>query len=166
MKRSSSRIFLLASLLVPLTSYAQLQGKMFTTPEQRAYLDALRRDFLADSRAQGFNIEDSEVPPLPDENSTRPPERVEYTLSGIMTRRDGSHVIWLNNRSYTESELPDGIALANTNNALALRFRTNTGDKLLLPGQTIEINSGVVQERYQRTAPPTPAPDANEAAKP
>ena len=32
--------------LVAQSSLAQFQGKIFTTPEERAYLDALREDFL------------------------------------------------------------------------------------------------------------------------
>lgn len=153
-------LFLLATL--PQWSYAQLEGKLFTTPEQRTYLDALRREFLAASREAGFDIEESEIPPLPEDTNASLPERVEYTLGGIMARRDGSHTIWLNNRSLTEKELPEGALVVNENNRLALRFRTDAGEKLLLPGQTIEINSGAVQERYQRPSPMTGTDDAEQ----
>lgn len=136
---------------LPMPGHAQLQGKLFTTPEQRSHLDALRRDFLASSRESGFNIQESEVPPLPPGPVQVPPQRVEYTLSGIMARRDGTHTIWLNDRSYTETDLPQGISLVSVERGLALRFRTQSGEKLLLPGQTLELNSGLVQERYQRS---------------
>jgi hypothetical protein len=164
MKRHLVTLVCLMSAVLPGQSLAQLQGKLFTTPEQRAYLDALRQDFLANNRESGFDIEESAIPPLPGENAVEPTQREEYTLEGIMTRRDGSHVIWLNNRSFTEEELPDGIALVADDDELALRLRTGTGSQLLLPGQTIDIISGEVRERYQRIVPG--AADSDETAQP
>lgn len=133
----------------------QLNGNLFTTPEQRSYLDALRQEFLAESRETGFDIEESEITPAPAPTTVEIEPRIEFTLGGIMTRRDGSHVIWLNNKSFSEAGLPDGIDLVSENNQLALRFHTDIGDKILFPGQTIEINSGAVRERYQGMRPPT-----------
>lgn len=150
--------------LLPAASHAQLQGKLFTTPEQRAYLDALRRDFLSANSNSGFDIEESAMPPLPPERAVVQ-RRVEYTLEGILARRDGSHIIWLNQRSFTEKELPEGITLVKTGGGLGLRFSTDGGEKLLLPGQTIEIHSGVVQERYQRTARESAA-DSDDTSQP
>ena len=142
-----------AASLPELSAQETLQGTLFTNQEQRDYLDYLRRDFLAKSQEAGFNIEASDIPDIPVDGATSPAGPSEYTLGGIMRRGDGRLTIWLNNQSLTEAELPQIARLVADGNALALRFTTANGTQLLRPGQTIEINSGTVQERYQRPKP-------------
>lgn len=146
----------LSSLAVAPAALAQalLEGPLFTSPEQREYLDYLREDFLAKNQKAGFDITESEIPEIPVDGPAGPIGPAEYTLGGIMKRADGRMTIWLNNQSLTEDQLPPAARLVRMGNTLALQFSTAAGTQVLRPGQTIEVTTGVVQERYQR--PPEP----------
>src|SRR3990167_2299205 len=125
---------LIGSLSLP--ALAQLRGTLFTSPEQRAYLDYLRQDFLAKSRERGFDIEEAEIPEIPTGAVQELAPEI-YTLGGIMARHDGSHTIWLNGQALHENDLPQGVTLTKSSGILALRFATATGSHLLKPGQTL-----------------------------
>lgn len=131
---------------------AQLQGTLFTSAEQRAYLDALRAEHLARGRERGFDINDN-PPPLPPPREAEAPASppLIYSLEGIMSRRDGSYSIWLNGRSLAESELPSTARLSTDNGSLGLRFSTPQGNVFLKPGQVLNFDAGQVQESYQTT---------------
>jgi len=139
--------------------YAQLEGTLFTSPEQRAYMDFLRQEFLANSRDTGFNIVVPEIPEVTVEGAETegPAEPVEFTFGGIMTSRDGSRSVWLNNQLLQESELPDWVRIVAATTGLALQLDANGSRWLLKPGQTVDITSGTIVEEYQR---PAPAPEA------
>jgi|GEM_PF-2945367 hypothetical protein len=138
---------LLCMLSLPVP--AQMRGTLFTSPEQRAYLDYLRQDFLAKSRERGFDIEEAEIPDIPDDAAQEQAPEI-YTLGGIMARHDGSHTIWLNGQALSENDLPAGVTLTKNSGVEALRFTTATGSHLLKPGQTLELTAGSVVEAYQR----------------
>ena len=147
----------------PHAARAQLQGTLFTSPEQRSYLDALREQYLARNREGGFDVEDISIPALPEPEAAPPPEAVMYRLGGIMSRRDGSHSIWLNGSSLSENALPDGASLVRESGTLALRFETPRGVAFLRPGQTLNFDRGVVLESYE-TASEGAEPQAAAAA--
>ncbi len=124
-------------------------GRLFTTPEQRAFLDAGRN-------------EDPALAPLPAADGAAP----SYTVDGVLLGSDGLRRIWLNGTPLDPSApgtpatlLPDG------------RVRLRLGDgttQLLKPGQTLEPDSRAVLDAWQRGAaapaapPPTgPAPQAH-----
>lgn len=143
--------------------FAQLSGTLFTSPEQRAYLDYLRQDFLASSRERGFDISEADIPDIPvavvEAQEAEGP--VIYTLGGIVTLRDGTQRIWLNGKALGAAELPDVARLVHEGGMPALRFNTDAGSVLLRPGQTLELTAGSVVENYQRpveTEPATPPP--------
>ena len=155
--------------LVAQSSLAQFQGKIFTTPEERAYLDALREDFLNKSQDQGFDLEDAGPPPLPEttEVQTENTTPVEYTLGGILTRSDGSHTVWLNNQPVAETDLPANMRLVSDGQLVVLRITSGTSSFQLKPGQTLNASTGEIQEAYQRALRsaddvdvPAPASDA------
>lgn len=150
---ATSMLMLALSPAFSAQEQALLQGTLFTTPEQREYLDYLLQQFLAKNQQTSFDVEASDIPDIPVDGATSPTGPTEYTLGGIMRRSDGRMTIWLNNQSFTEEELPDIARLVRDGNTLALRFTTANGSQLLRPGQTIEVNSGAVQERYQRPKP-------------
>jgi hypothetical protein len=152
------RVLLSACLLwgvpaVPL--YAQLEGTLFTSPEQRAYMDFLRAEFLANSRETGFNILVPEIPEVPGEVTAAegPPAPLEFSFGGIMTSRDGSRSVWLNHQLLQESDLPDWVRIVSAPPGLALQLDTNGSRWLLKPGQTVDITAGSIVEEYQRPAP-------------
>lgn len=155
---------LLLSLLATASTavQAQLQGTLFTSPEQRAYLDYLRQDFLARSRERGFDISPTAIPEIP--TGADAPEDtapVVHRLGGIVRLRDGTQRIWLNGQALRESELPEGASLVHENGVPALRFVTDSGTYVLRPGQALEVAGGIVTETYHRPpdAPSVPAPN-------
>lgn len=155
--RCGTLSMLLIVLLSPTATTAQtVDNTLFTSPEQREYLDYLREDFMLKNQQNGFNIEENQIPEIPTDGPIGPVGPAEYTLSGIMRRSDGSMTIWLNNQHLGEQELPANASLIREGQSYALRFATSTGPKTLRPGQTLVIESGAVQERFQRP-PPAPA---------
>lgn len=134
----------------------KMEGTLFTSPEQRAYMDFLRQDFLTRSAEAGFDIQVPEIPDIPAEDgaSEAPEGPVEFTLGGIMTGRDGSHLVWLNSNLLQESELPAWARIVSAGTGLALQVDANGRRWLLRPGQTVDITSGTVSEAYQRQPPP------------
>jgi hypothetical protein len=143
---------LLIILLLSQSCFAQFQGKLFTTPEERAYLDALRNNFLKESQEQGFDITETGPPPLPetDEVEAKTTAPVIYTLGGILTRSDGSRTVWLNNRQIAESNLPASMRLVVDGVQMVLRISNGTTVFQLKPGQTLNMATGDIREIYQR----------------
>lgn len=130
--------------------YAQLTGTLFTEPEEREYLDYLRQEFIRSSAAEGFDIEESQIPEIPDGQLPTESGPQEFTFGGIMTRRDGSRSIWLNGRVFAESELPAGVSLVMSANSTSLRIANSTATYVLRPGQTVDLTTGSILENYQR----------------
>jgi len=149
-------------LLLSEASFAQLHGKIFTSPEERGYLDSLRKDFLGKSQEAGFDIGLAGSPALPlngvgEQAGTA--ADIEYTLGGILTRKDGSHTIWLNNQPIAEANLPENISLSIDGTLAVLRIATSSGSFTIKPGQTLNASTGDILEAYQRSSPVTLATD-------
>jgi hypothetical protein len=153
-------------LVVTLSAHGQqpLNGALFTNPEQRAYLDYLREDFLAKNLQEGFNIEESQVPEIPVASPVGPIGPAEYTLDGIMQRSDGSLRVWINNQTVTEQQLPPNSRLVRDGAIYALQFTTNAGPRMLRPGQTLVLEGGIVRERYQRPLPIQDGPSTTDGS--
>lgn len=155
MKRrlKTSALILACGMIAAMPAAAQLTGTLFTSPEQREYLDYLRQEFLASSSERGFDIDEAEIPEIPEAVAEAEAEAgpVVYTLGGIVSLRDGTQRIWLNGKALSESELPGEARLVRDNGMLVLRFSTANGTYLLRPGQTLELTAGSVVENYQRS---------------
>jgi hypothetical protein len=164
--RACRILSLVGIFLLSQSCLAQFQGKLFTTPEERAYLDALRNNFLRESQEQGFDITDTGPPPLPetdeaeDEATIAP---VEYTLGGILTRSDGTRTIWLNNQPIAESNLPANMRLVADGSQVALRVGAGPNFFQIKPGQTVNMSTGEILEAYQRL-PATGSPNTSDSA--
>ncbi|MDY6982232.1 MAG: hypothetical protein SV422_04015 [Pseudomonadota bacterium] len=141
-------------------AYAQLDGTLFTQPEERAYLDYLRDEFLRNNAEQGFDIAETAIPVVPDAEPA-PAGPIEFSFGGIMTRRDGSRSVWLNGVVLAESELPAGMSLVSAGSSTSLRIAHEGKVYQLRPGQTVDLVAGTVVESYQR---PQAAPSASEPA--
>jgi hypothetical protein len=116
-------------------------GRLFFTPEQRASLDLARR---------------SQSGPVAGE----PYEGL--TLSGVVTRSDGSRTVWINGRPQ-----PAGIDAGHLPSTATIPLPSGEGRVKLRVGQTLDPTSGQVEESYRRPQPkPAPPPDANAAPAP
>lgn len=154
------RALLLGLLLaaMPVAQGAELAGRLFYTPEQRAQLDQLRAQ-----KAVASQVRDEPVP-----------ETVTY--NGIIRRSDGKTTIWMNNQPMSAAELRSGQAVAGTvsrDGRIVLQNpQAGNGAKLELKvGQSATLLSGKVDESFAQQRPPAqektkPATEARAADAP
>ena len=132
-----------ALLMLPHAASAEL-GRLFFTQAQRNALDMARK--------QNIRLEiGNEETERQQNGANAAPLPQTVRLNGMIQRSDGNNTVWLNNKPITGQ------------NATGMSFLTNRNDskvKLQLPdggrsldlkvGQTAEINSGTVEESYNR----------------
>ncbi|PCJ40898.1 MAG: hypothetical protein COA71_09870 [SAR86 cluster bacterium] len=153
MKNNIFNSILLLSMVFAKTSFAQEIGTLFTTPEERAYLDFLREEFLLNNQANDFDI-DEVVPAVPVIDVEEDASSIStYSLGGIFTRQDGSRTVWLNENNITENNLPDNMILVNTATSSLLRIQIDTGVYDLRAGQTLDVINNQVLESWQLPRP-------------
>lgn len=154
MKKKLLHSCFLLCLGIGRVSDAQEISTLFTTPEERAYLDFLRQEFLLNNQANNFDI-DEVVPAVPiiEEVVVDAPAISSYALEGIFTRRDGSRTVWLNNSNFDENNLPANMMLVDINSQTMLRIQTESGLFDLKAGQTLDVVNGIVLESWQLDTP-------------
>ena len=132
-----------ALLMLPHAASAEL-GRLFFTQAQRNALDM--------ARTQNIRLEiGNEETERQQNGANAAPLPQTVRLNGMIQRSDGNNTVWLNDKPITGQ------------NAAGMSFSTNRNDskvKLQLPdggrsmdlkvGQTAEINSGTVEESYNR----------------
>jgi len=132
-----------ALLMLPHAASAEL-GRLFFTQAQRNALDMARK--------QNIRLEiGNEETERQQNGANAAPLPQTVRLNGMIQRSDGNNTVWLNDKPITGQ------------NAAGMSFLTNRNDskvKLQLPdggrsmdlkvGQTAEINSGTVEESYNR----------------
>lgn len=131
----------------PNSGQSSALGLLFTTPQERAYLDYLREDFLARTASQGFDIQTEEIPEI---ETPEPEQNVVFRLDAVITNQDGSHTLWLNGSPVREQDLPRGVNLLNRSGQELLQISTGSASYLLKPGQTVNLNSGELWESFER----------------
>jgi len=140
MKCVSTKILAVFLLLLPSIGMAaeQTMGRLFFTPGQRARMDVARQQ----ERSVRFDVEQ--------QDDASPPTNV--TLNGVVTRSDGKTTVWINNRIQT-----DASQTATVGKRGEIRIITPEAGRSvpLQVGQSIDMSSGKVEERYRR---PPPAP--------
>jgi|GEM_PF-2489791 len=141
-------------LLIPALASAQSSsaqssslGLLFTTPQERAYLDYLREDFLQRTASQGFDIQTEEIPEI---EAPEPEQNVEFRLDAVITNQDGSHTIWLNGAPVREWDLPQDVSLIARSGQNMLQISTSSASYQLKPGQTINLTTGELWESFER----------------
>ncbi|MCL6650525.1 MAG: hypothetical protein K6U89_19685 [Chloroflexi bacterium] len=138
---------LLGALAAASAPAAEPLGRFFFTPAQRESLDAARAQNIRAAVA----TQKSEEEPAP------APEVVTY--GGVVRRSDGRTVVWINDQA-----LPEEAARAGT--TVVRRVRPDGSVTLEVPqsgqrvelkvGQSVELLSGTIAERYARRAFPPP----------
>lgn len=123
--------------------------KAFTTQEQRQILDRLRKE---KQYGEGQQIESKQTSDKPKSNS--------FTISGIVIREDGRHMVWVNGKSeLTQENSQSDLVVGNpTKYSKQVPLSSSEKSKSLKPGQTWIVNSNQVKEGYEfKTAKKAPA---------
>lgn len=152
-------IFVLSVLGFPAAGYSQEFGTLFTSPEEREYLDYLRQEFLERSAQAGFDIDQDVIPDIPEDNEIVE-ELVYFHLGGIVTRQDGGRALWLNGKYILENELPSDKTLVRVDGITALRIVTANASYLLKPGQSVDVSTGQFWEAFEQSPNSTPGQEA------
>jgi len=161
---------LVAGVLLSLfadTGMAQAQqplGRLFFSPEERARLDASRKEALANA-AKPKAAAPGEAP------RPAPSARV-LTLNGIVHRSDGETIVWVNGKPVPQRGGAATVAPGSVGADAAGLVLPESGRRVHLKvGQSVEANSAVVEEGYKRrrtlpTAVAAPPPAAAEPPGP
>lgn len=136
---------------------AEIPGRLFYTPGQRAMLDAARQQNVRIDLGAGEEQE--------------PTGPQEVTVNGVIRRSDGKSTVWVNNRMVGETGGAPGVEVRPRRDAsgVTLSIPQTSRSVDLKVGQTIDVNTGSVAEPYRRRPAPAPAekpaPKSPEAGK-
>lgn len=119
---------------------ADLPGRLFFTPQQRAALDRTRGQ-----------------PARPAAGGTQS-STASVTFNGFVKPSDGRPTIWLNDKAVSGKDLPPGYTVAPDQPG-TLELPGHKGFVQLKPGQSVDPASGKIVERY-RNAPRPVMPEA------
>lgn len=147
------RLTLCMPVVLATQAHAQIEGTLFTSPDERVYLDYLRDEFLRNSAQQGFDIEEAAIPEIPEETAPAATGPAEYSFGGVLTQRNGQHSIWLNGTLIPQGDLPEGFRLVESGGVVSLRIAQDGETFLLRPGQRLNVANGAVSENSQRAVP-------------
>ncbi|MDX1528119.1 MAG: hypothetical protein R3337_05790 [Gammaproteobacteria bacterium] len=134
-----------ALVLVSYDAEAQRLERLFSTPEERALLDELRRERKI-------------VAPDPQVTEIVPdtPTVEQVTINGVVLRSGGTSSAWINGRQVDAGARTREGVRVDTSPAgggrvkITLPSGAETID--LKPGQKIDVDSGVVVEAYERAS--------------
>lgn len=137
-------IWLAASLLMlPSAVNAEL-GRLFFTQAQRNALDMARK--------QNIRLEiGNEETERQQNGANAAPLPQTVRLNGMIQRSDGNNTVWLNNKPITGQNAA-GMSFSTNRNESRVKLQLPDGGRSmdLKVGQTAEINSGTVEESYNR----------------
>lgn len=139
-----------AMLLVHAPVSAQNFDTLFTSSEERAYLDYLREDFLATSQENGFDIDEVDIPEIPEDGDTETEEVVvEFYLGGVISRLDGGRTVWLNGKPVLEQDLMNGVSIRDIGGVAGLQLALVQGTFLIKPGQSVNVETGEMWDAFE-----------------
>jgi hypothetical protein len=131
-------------------------GRLFFTPAQRASLDVARSQR---ARATLATEETEETV------ATAAPVPQTITYDGMVRRSDGKTTVWINSRPVVDKgPSPAVVGQVRPDGSVTLQVPQSGRSVVLKPGQSIELLSGAVEERFTRK-PPAPEPEPKPAAK-
>lgn len=131
-------------------------GRLFLAPEQRAQLEIVRAQ--RDRRIAPV-IEDAPVVAAPPRPSVPP----LVTYSGIVNRSDGRSTVWINGKPVNERERVKGadevsVTGVRGDGVVSVAIPQVDRRASLRVGQSLDVESGVIEESYGRrvTIPKAP----------
>ena len=142
-------LLVLLSLAMPMPSYGQSFDKIFSTAQERDYLDRLRKEMFAEL-TEAERMEALREPETIILDFEAPPTLIH--MGGSVKRADGSHTVWLNGVPVNERQLPSNVRLEFIGGMGVLLVDTEEGRITLRPGQTLNASDGVIREDYELTS--------------
>ena len=162
MKNNRNYLILLSFLIYGEALSADTLGRLFLTPEQRTQLEAARAQ--RDRRLPG---------PEPEAAPVAKPQTPEIiTYSGVVRRSDGKSTVWINGRpvnerNHAQAENEISITAVQRDGAVSVAIPQADRRASLKVGQSLAVESGVIEESYlRRETIPRPAVNAPAAATP
>lgn len=138
MMRSALRLLrLLAAVAVCNAAHGVTLGRLFTSPADRAQLDALRAASVNVHATAAPAVDAEAVPPAP----APPPEPT--VLNGIVKRSGGKNTVWLNQTP--QNDTPN---LRAAKSALSLRLPSGR-QVILQPGQRYDPVEDKVKDAHE-----------------
>lgn len=132
-------------LLATSAPRAELAGRFFFAPQERAALDALRHNIVAPGvRAASGPI----------------------TVNGLVTSSRGKSTVWINGAPQHESEQIAATKKKDTPGEIAVKLPDSTRVHPLKVGQTLTPGSGEIREGYQHAPQSAAAPDTPSSTTP
>jgi hypothetical protein len=135
-----------ALVLLPRAAEAQRLGRLFSTSDERALLDELRREqkiVAPDQQAVAEIVPDT-------------PSVEQVTINGVVLRSGGVNSAWINGRQVDAgARTREGVRVdTSANRAGGVKITLPSGAETinLKPGQKIDVDSGVVVEAYERAS--------------
>ena len=145
MKNNRNYLILLSFLIYGEALSADTLGRLFLTPEQRTQLEAARAQ--RDRRLPG---------PEPEAAPVAKPQTPEIiTYSGVVRRSDGKSTVWINGRpvnerNHAQAENEISITAVQRDGAVSVAIPQADRRASLKVGQSLAVESGVIEESYLR----------------
>lgn len=122
------------------TAHADTFGRFFTTPEQRAVLDEMRRH-PHHKRVKNKPAEDAVV------------ARKGPGINGVVVREDGKNTVWVNGKSNYKINIPEaGVEIASQNiksDSVTITSSSLNKRVTLKPGQIVDPVTGKISDSYK-----------------
>ena len=133
---------------MPTVADAESLGRLFTTPEERASLDEIRRD------PDFGRVEVIEVAPTVDQPDG--PVVPHVTINGVVFRSSGINASWINGLSVSSDSTREGIRVQTrqleSGGTVKLSLPGGLETIQIKPGQKIDLINGGVFEPYEYQA--------------
>ena len=122
-------------LLAASAPHAELAGRLFFTPQERAMLDTLRNTGIAPGVREGGG---------------------PITVNGLVSRSRGKSTVWINGAPQHESEQIAATKKKGAPGEIAVKLPDSTRIHPLKVGQTLTPGNGEIREGYQHAPNPPP----------
>lgn len=129
--------------------HGETLGRLFTSPEERASLDEIRRD------PDFGKMEEVVTAPIVDETPDGPVVP-HITINGVVFRSSGINASWINGLSVSSGATRDGIRIQTRRledgGSVKLSLPGGLETVQIKPGQKIDLTNGGIFEPYEYQA--------------
>lgn len=144
-------------------------GRLFTTPEQRHYLDLIRNNLAPPKKFEDNSLMNlkKKAESITNKQTTKVPKQV--IMKGYVLRKNGKHTVWVNDgmtlyntgtkhkqgiHLYNKHSVENGIHISKKRSNPSDVYVSVTGKKTvpLKPGQIYNSSTGQIIENYEAIA--------------